>query len=99
MSPRPGSISRLKQRRSVVLPEPLSPTRAVACPAATSTLTFSRATTLPKRCDTLRALSVVAMHLRVHTTPDHVDDRQVNQPPSAAPHPRQPSLPACTTSD
>src|SRR6266568_146490 len=72
-------MRRLKQRRSVVLPDPLSPTSAVASPAATSTLTSSRATTLPKRCDTFRALSVVGMHLRVHATPHRVDDDEIDQ--------------------
>src|SRR6185503_7785434 len=37
------------------LPEPLSPTRAVAVPAGTATLTPSSATTAPKRWVTLRA--------------------------------------------
>src|SRR5207237_2579662 len=78
-SPRSGSISRLKQRRSVVFPDPLSPTSAVACPAATSTLTCSSATTLPKRCDTFRALSVVGMRLRVHATAYPVDDDDTDQ--------------------
>src|SRR5438105_9009947 len=78
-SPCWGSISRLKQRRSVVFPDPLSPTSAVACPAAASRLTFSRATTLPKRCDTFRALSVVGMLLRVHPTPHRVDDDEIDQ--------------------
>src|SRR5256885_5423938 len=50
-----GSVSRLKQRRSVVLPEPLSPTKADVLPASTSMLTSSSATTSPKRCVTLRA--------------------------------------------
>src|SRR5438034_1516981 len=78
-SPRSGSTSRLKQRRRVVFPDPLSPTSAVAPAAATSTLTSSRARTFPKRCVTFRALSEVGMHLRVHATSHRVDDAEINQ--------------------
>src|SRR5438105_1318817 len=79
ISPRSGSTSRLKQRSSVVFPEPLSPTRAVVRPAGTSRLTSSRATTFPKRCDTFRALIAVGMHLRVHAPSHCVDDCEINE--------------------
>src|SRR5690606_27722691 len=45
--PSDGTTIRLKQRSSVVLPEPLSPTTATQRPAATRKLTPSRATTAP----------------------------------------------------
>src|SRR3569833_1466095 len=53
--PESGAVSRLKQRRSVVLPEPLSPTSASDAPRGTLTVTPSRAITLPKRFETRSA--------------------------------------------
>src|SRR5678809_1074702 len=47
--PESGSPLRLKQRRSVVLPEPLSPTIAVNDSAGTESETLSSATTGPNR--------------------------------------------------
>src|SRR2546423_14579933 len=82
ISPRSGSTNLLKQRSSVVFPDPLSPTSAVARPAVTSRLTSSRATMFPKRCDTFRALSAVGMRLRVHAPPHCVDDCDINEPES-----------------
>jgi hypothetical protein len=60
-SPRSGRTRPLKQRSIVVLPEPLSPTRATARAAGTSTDAPFSAVVTPKRCDTSCAESDTGM--------------------------------------
>src|SRR5262245_11924587 len=64
-TPASGSTRRLKQRRSVVLPEPLSPTRATHALAGTVSVTPSSAMTVPNCFETPDAESATALALGI----------------------------------
>src|SRR5690606_23197105 len=69
-----GVTMRLKQRSSVVLPEPLSPMTATHAPARTSSDTPSRPTTAPQRLRT--AIASRAGWLVVHLQDPRQDGRR-----------------------